>query len=224
MLTSCSAHPCRDRSITSGPLDERPDVLGYLLRLARSALNHVTAAAAGEVLYVACGENGERSKTLCLRFYADSPQFEAATLSDEIGYGNAAGILFHKGMGPPPKPEATIEEIPDEGTVSDEAARNPITGLLEKTDETRHPTADMTQEEKEREAERMMALFDRMEKNPAMQLVENPMKDAVRSGKIDEWERSEQDKELQRIREQEAEDEAEAAKEISKWKKRMGQT
>lgn len=176
------------------------------------------------MLYVVCGENGERSKTHRLRFYTDSPQFEAATLSDEIGYGNAAGILFHKAMSPPPKPEATIEEIRDEGIVSAEAARNPISGLLQKTDETKHPMADVTQEEKEREAERMMALFDRMEKNPAMQLVENPMKDAVRSGKIDEWERSEQDKELQRIREQEAEDEAEAAKEISKWKKRMGQT
>ena len=147
---------------------------------------------------------------------------KAASLTGEIGYGNAAGILFHKGMGPPSKSEATIEEIPDAENVSTESPCNPITGLVQETDEPRHPMADMSQEEKEREAEKMMALFDRMEKNPAMQLMENPMKDAVRSGKIDDWEKSEGEKVLQNIREQEAQDEAEAAKEIMEWKKRMG--
>jgi hypothetical protein len=150
-----------------------------------------------------------------------TPCNAAAKLSDEIGYGNAAGILFHKGMGPPPKPQAKIGEIPDETDVPTDSLRNPITGLAQEEDEPEHPMADMTQEEKEREAERMMALFDRMDKNPAMQLVENPMKDAVQSGKIDEWERSEQEKELQRIREEEEADEAEAAKELLEWKNRM---
>ncbi|KAJ9113704.1 hypothetical protein QFC20_001727 [Naganishia adeliensis] len=171
-------------------------------------LNHMTAAAVGEVLWVLSGES-------------------ASKLTDEIGYGNAAGILFNKGMGLPPKPEATVEEIPDdpvqasEASIDEDVPRNPITGLEQAETEPRNPMADMTEEEKEREAERMMALFDRMERNPAMQLVENPMKDAVRSGKIEEWERSEQQQELERIREQEAIDEAEAAKEISEWKKRM---
>lgn len=125
-------------------------------------------------------------------------------------------------MAAPPQPAATVEEIPDEVEVPEDPLRNPITGLVQDTNEPRQPMADMTEEEKEREAERMMALFDRMEKNPAMQLVENPMKDAVRSGKMDAWERAETEKELQRIREQEAEDEAEAAKEVLAWKKRMG--
>lgn len=130
-------------------------------------------------------------------------------------------------MGLPPKPEATVEEIPDdpapaENDTDDGAPRNPITGLEQAEDEPKSTMADMTDEEKEREAERMMALFDRMERNPAMQLVENPMKEAVRSGKIEEWEKSEDERELQRIREQEAADEAEAAREVSEWKKRMG--
>lgn len=174
----------------------------------------------GELLYVACDETCEHS----VSWYpcdVDDFVFSAAKLSDEIGYGNAAGILFHKGMAPPPKPEAKIEEIPDETEAPTDPLRNPITGLVQEEDDAKHPMADMTQEEKEREAERMMALFDRMDKNPAMQLVENPMKDAVRSGKIDEWERSEQEKELQRIREEEEADEAEAAKELLEWKKRM---
>jgi hypothetical protein len=154
----------------------------------------------------------------------------ASKLTDEIGYGNAAGILFNKGMGLPQRPEATIEEIPDDplqasaASVEEDVPRNPITGLRQEETEPKNPMADMTGEEKEREAERMMALFDRMERNPAMRLVENPMKDAVRSGKIDDWERSEQQQELERIREQEAADEAEALKEISEWKKRTGKS
>lgn len=52
-------YPNRDRSTAAGPLEERSDVLGYMLRLSRSAINHVTAAAVGEVLWVICGENGE---------------------------------------------------------------------------------------------------------------------------------------------------------------------
>lgn len=155
---------------------------------------------------------------------------KASTMTTEIGYGNAAGVLFNKGMGLPPKPEATVEEIPDEPTTADETPmdedrpRNPITGLRQTADCPENPMAEMSQEEKEREAERLMALFDRMERNPAMKLVENPMKDAVRSGKIEEWEKSNQEQELQRIREQEAADEAEAAREVSDWKKRMGRS
>lgn len=188
----------------------------------------MTAAAVGEVLWVLSGESGELYLVLCCTpFPLKGPASVASKLTDEIGYGNAAGTLFNKGMGLPPKPEATVEEIPDDrvqaskASVEEDVPRNPITGLEQAETEPRNPMADMTEEEKEREAERMMALFDRMERNPAMQLVENPMKDAVRSGKIGEWERSEQQQELERIREQEAIDEAEAAKEISEWKKRM---
>lgn len=148
-------------------------------------------------------------------------------MTTEIGYGNAAGVLFNKGMGLPPKPEATVEEITEEPTQASakvDIPRDPISGLQQTGEVVKNPMADMSQEEKEREAERLMALFERMERNPAMQLVQNPMKDAVRSGKIDEWERTEQEQELQRIREQEAADEAEAAKEVANWKRRMGKS
>ncbi|KAJ9098671.1 hypothetical protein QFC21_004319 [Naganishia friedmannii] len=191
-----------DRSAGSLPFEERPDIIGYLLRLSRSAVNHVTASASGELLWTLCDED------------------------EEIGYGNAAGILFNKGMPLPPKREAKIEEIPDDYPAScnpePDPFRNPITGLQQQDAKTHHPMADMTEEEKEHEAEKMMALFDRMARNPTMQLVENPMKDAVRTGKIEEFERVEREREMEDIRKQEIEDQAEAEKEVADWKKRMG--
>jgi hypothetical protein len=127
-----------------------------------------------------------------------------------------------------PKREAKIEEMPEDNTASGisaiDSSRNPITGLQQEEDTTQYSTADMTEEEKEQEAEKMMALFDRMARNPTMQLVENPMKEAVRSGKIEEFERVEREKEMDEIRKQEQEDQAEAEKEIADWKKRMGKS
>ncbi|KAJ9094110.1 hypothetical protein QFC19_008062 [Naganishia cerealis] len=202
-----------DRSPASLPLEERPDVLGHLLRLSRSAVNHVTAGAAGELLWALCNED-------------DVEMIIASVLTEEIGYGNAAGILFNKGIPVPPARGAKIEEIPEDNAEPNVAepdfSRNPITGLYQPENISLDPIADMTEEEKEQEAEKMMALFDRMARNPTMQLVENPLKDAVRTGKIDEFEKLERDKELQELLKQEQEDEAEAEKEISDWKKRMG--
>ncbi|KAJ9122542.1 hypothetical protein QFC22_001971 [Naganishia vaughanmartiniae] len=197
-----------DRSAGSQPFEERSDVLGYLLRLSRSAVNHVTASAAGELLWTLCDE-------------------DASVLTEEIGYGNAAGILFNKGMPLPPKREAKIEEIPDDNAASNnpsDPSRNPITGLQQDENISQHPLDDMTEEEKEREAEKMMTLFDRMARNPTMQLAENPMKDAVRTGKIEEFESVEREKEMEEIRKQEVKDQAEAEKEIVDWKKRMGKS
>jgi hypothetical protein len=79
----------------------------------------------------------------------------------------------------------------------------------------------MTDEEKEREAERLFVTFERMEKNPAMKMMENPMKAAVERGDTERWEVEDARREIEQAKLQEEQDEAEAAKEIAEWKRRM---
>jgi hypothetical protein len=80
----------------------------------------------------------------------------------------------------------------------------------------------MTDEEKEREAERLFVLFDRMDKNPAMKMMENPMHAAVARGDTEKWEAEDAKKEIEEVERQEQIDEQEALKEITTWKQRMG--
>ena len=117
-------------------------------------------------------------------------------MSAEIGYGNAAGFLFHKGITQPPP--GNITEITDQvdgeqnaaspaapgsttapapapagGAISAEP-RHPITSLSDGPSANVNVRAaglsEMTPEEKEREAERLFVLFQRMEKNPVLSL------------------------------------------------------
>ena len=108
----------------------------------------------------------------------------ASTMSADIGYGNAAGFLFHKGI--TQKPSGTITEITEiddsAPSVSDTKsnasleARHPITSLTPDPSSSSAAAAaaagvaNMTQEEKEREAERLFVLFQRMERNPVLSL------------------------------------------------------
>ena len=154
----------------------------------------------------------------------------ANELIDQIGYGNAAGLLFRRGFSQgPPEREAKVEELEDdeeEDGSREKLPRDPITGLevdikatapastgsgssvgtsagglgigmgamgkggattatspasplASKLSATTGTTGtitpdsmiqEMTQEEKEREAERLMTLFQRMERNPAISL------------------------------------------------------
>lgn len=140
----------------------------------------------------------------------------------EIGYGNAAGLLFRLGMSvpQPPKQEARIEEIVDDDEPArSRTARDPITSLKPTTESTPSPLAGMTDEEKEREAERLFTLFDRMDRNPAMKMV-NPMEEAVRRGDIEKWDKADAEEEMRNLQIQEDLDEAEAMKEIAAWKAR----
>lgn len=166
----------------------------------------------------------------------------AAKLSSEIGYGNAAGLLFRKGLTGPP--EARIEELPDDLTTEDTTSgnktkisddRNPITSLKPPSTHQPDPLEGLTQEEKEREAERLFVLFDRMERNPVISAqagggggggkgVSVTAKDIMR-GKLERGE-LEDDKEAERERkemeDQEKKDEEEVAAEMKRYRERMG--
>ncbi|KAF8709665.1 Guanine nucleotide exchange factor synembryn, partial [Rhizoctonia solani] len=89
-------------------------------------------------------------------------------LSAAIGYGNAAGHLYNKGIMAPPPASSGGGDI------------NPITGTREAP--SGPSLSEMTDEEKQREAEKLFVLFDRMER---MGMAKNPIREAFQSGKFE---------------------------------------
>lgn len=92
---------------------------------------------------------------------------DASILASQVGYGNCAGFLFNKGIMAPPTglTDAQGEAI------------NPITGIRNKPRDD--DEIEMTEEEKEREAEKLFVLFDRLEKKG---MVVNPVRKAFQDG------------------------------------------
>lgn len=196
-----------DRSPGSTPLEKRWTLSGHLLRLMKASNYPHLSVSAGEVIWNICDR-------------------DAGILTREVGYGNVAGLLFSKGIASPTESPSSsdgprIEELlDDDAEISPPIARNPMTGLQALEDSV-PAGADMTQEEKEREAERLMHLFERMERNPAMKVMENPMKEMVRSGKMETWEKDAEEKERKRLEMEEEGEEEEALRELAQYKKRM---
>jgi hypothetical protein len=92
-------------------------------------------------------------------------------LISQVGYGNVAGFLFNKGIitGPP-----TSGDAPGP-TDSSGPQINPITGAVQEE----RPEIEMTEEEREREAERLFVLFDRLERTGAVPPDANPVRRAI---------------------------------------------
>jgi len=146
----------------TSPLEARPDILGRCLRLLGSVYHVNLKKAVGEMMYVMC----------------DS---DASVLASQVGYGNVAGFLYSKGvMNPPPHPSNSSNATYGPLTSSTGAPINPITGIAQQ------PTTvgDMTDEEKEREAEKLFILFDRLEKSGAIKPDQNPIRKAAEQGKL----------------------------------------
>ena len=176
-------------------------------------------------------------------------KLKAATeLCAEIGYGNAAGLLFQKGITQPPP--GRITELPSTSTnkplppsptrrpapasparSGKGKERHPITALQ---DGAGPPLSDMTQEEKEREAEKLFVLFERMEKNPVISIksdgaeggkkvgVNDLMRGKLDSGELEQWENKDAEEEARRKEAEDKKDEEEALREIEAYRKRMG--
>ncbi|KAJ3873519.1 guanine nucleotide exchange factor [Lentinula edodes] len=132
--------PNLDRSY---PLDERDDFLGKCIRLLGSVYHLRLKATVGEMLYAAC-------------------DCDPSILSSLIGYGHVAGFLFNKGILSAPPP-------PSNDPHSSQRVVNPITG----TYDTMPPgglnshIAEMTEEEKEIEMDKLFVLFDRLDRSGA---------------------------------------------------------
>ena len=105
--------------------------------------------------------------------------FTATTLSALVGYGNVAGYLFNKGIlsAPPPNTSTTNPSL----TTSSGQPINPITGTTERP---KPDAPEMTEEEKEREMEKLFVLFDRLEKTGNLPREQNPIRKAIQEGKL----------------------------------------
>lgn len=106
---------------------------------------------------------------------------DASKFVRNIGYGHAAGYLMTHQI-----------SLPEELTADAQAGRkngpgvevNPITGQRLES-EPQVPLPEMTEEEKEREAERLFVLFERLKATGVVD-VENPVKRMQQSGRFEE--------------------------------------
>lgn len=161
----------RDRT---QPLEKRDDLLGRLIRLMGSVYYPRLKDSVGNILFQICDGDGA--------FFVPSSSCNkinttptASTLSAQIGYGNSAGFLFNRGILAPPGSNPDGEEDSD---------INPITGL--RNSKQRNEALDeMTEEEKEREAERLFVLFERLRATGVVD-IKNPVQQAIDEGRFEE--------------------------------------
>ncbi|KAI1854193.1 hypothetical protein JX265_000597 [Neoarthrinium moseri] len=107
----------------------------------------------------------------------DMSDKDASKFVDNVGYGFASGFLFNRNL---PIPQNAQEAFANAGS----RPVNPVTGQF--LDSERHPAApEMTDEEKEREAERLFVLFERLRANGIIS-AENPVRVAQQSGRFEE--------------------------------------
>ena len=145
---------------------------------------------------------------------------QATKMTAEIGYGPCAGFLMQTGQmhSLPGAPAAN-----GAGKVID-----PITGRalptaaeMAKEDEEAGLSA-MTEEEKEAEADRLFDMFERLDRTGVVK-VQNPMRQGVESGRIQELEEKE-DEERRRLAElEDAEAETVVEREMKTFRERRQQ-
>ncbi|GAA5919980.1 hypothetical protein JCM6882_004145 [Rhodosporidiobolus microsporus] len=186
--------PTLDRSL---PLDRHTSLSGHLVRLLNSILLPNTAYGVGEFLY-------------------NLADRDPLTLVRGIGYGNASGFLQNRGeLIPPP----AGEEASEQGGAADGTkprVLNPITGAYEQEDDP--DFVPMSEEEKEREAERLYTLFERMARTGVIS-TENPVDKARAEGRFEETSEA-REKELERLRKEDDELEEEVERDMKEWKER----
>ena len=168
-----------------------------------------TAYGVGELIYNLCDRN-------------------PTTLCTTIGYGNASGFLQNRGeLIPPPAMSTKKTKSSSTGTSSPRPSGswdrpkstrpvNPITGAFDVPADSK--AVEMTEEEKQREAERLYVLFDRMAKSGVME-VENPVRKAGTEGRFVETS-EEQEETIRVMRKQEEEDELAVARDLKAYKER----
>ncbi|GES77560.1 guanine nucleotide exchange factor [Rhizophagus clarus] len=146
----------------SKPLEKGDSFSAKLIRIMVSVMLPNLKDSISELLFILCDK-------------------DANLFVHHVGYGNAAGFLLSKNIMISPSSSNTSH--------SDKPI-NPITGQY---CENEPPSlSNMTDEEKEREAERLFVLFERLKKTGVMDVV-NPIEEAIKSGKIQEYEEKDDD-------------------------------
>lgn len=176
-------------------LDARLDLTGILIRLMSCSLYPRSARASGELLLAIC-------------------EGQATKMTAEIGYGPCAGFLMQTGQ---------LHSLPSQAiSTASGKVIDPVTGKEQQSqdqmdEEDRRTGLLMSDEEKEAEAERLFTLFDRMDRNGILK-VQNPISQAVGSGKIQEIEEEQEVKERQRLAQEEEEIESTVEREMKAFR------
>ncbi|KAI8946368.1 guanine nucleotide exchange factor [Xylaria longipes] len=105
---------------------------------------------------------------------------DASKFVENVGYGFASGFLYNRNISIP----QNASEAFSNDTGSSSRPINPITGQF--LDLERHADLpEMTEDEREREAEKLFVLFQRLQANGIIS-VENPIRTAVEEGRFEE--------------------------------------
>jgi len=150
------------------PLGTDATLPSRLLRLTLSPLTPMLRENIASLLYELSDEDPEK-------------------LVANIGYGYAAGFLSTRGIEVPVSAMATTASTEaEEGADAGSGVRvdiNPVTGQRRDKEDV-DDLPEMTEEEKEREAERLFVLFERLRATGVVD-VENPVTKAMREGQFD---------------------------------------
>ncbi|KAK0731334.1 guanine nucleotide exchange factor [Lasiosphaeris hirsuta] len=119
-----------------------------------------------------------RFREVILALFFNMSDKDASTFVNNVGYGYAAGFLFQNNI---LMPDSANEMQTAEGSGR---PVNPITGQFIDVEKFAD-LPDMTGEEKEREAERLFVLFERLKKSGIIS-VQNPVEQAVQEGRFEE--------------------------------------
>ncbi|MCJ1455018.1 hypothetical protein MMC28_005372 [Mycoblastus sanguinarius] len=144
------------------PLGKSDSLPSYLLRLSTSPVAQQLREGVSSLLFELSSKN-------------------ATTFVRNVGYGFAAGFLMTHNL-----PMPSGEDLGEKITIVGGREINPITGQM-KDMEPRDNGPEMTDEEKEREAERLFVLFERLKATGVMEVV-NPVEQAAREGRFEEVE------------------------------------
>ncbi|KAI1054163.1 hypothetical protein LB506_010325 [Fusarium annulatum] len=106
---------------------------------------------------------------------------DASKFVENVGYGFASGFLFQNNI---PIPASVAEAHGAGDAAKAQKPVNPVTGQFVDAEKP-VDEPEMTEEEKEREAERLFVLFERLKKTGIID-VQNPVEAAVREGRFRE--------------------------------------
>ncbi|KAK9493789.1 guanine nucleotide exchange factor [Lipomyces doorenjongii] len=120
-----------------------------------------------------------RSREVIYQLMWDASDHDVHKFIYHIGFGYAIGYIMSHEIA---VPEDILREIAP-NVPSDNI--NPVTGQRVENEDQSPSLANMTEDEKEREAERLFVLFERMRANGIIK-VENPVRTAVESGQLQE--------------------------------------
>ncbi|KAM0253205.1 hypothetical protein ACHAP5_000677 [Fusarium lateritium] len=143
--------------------EDRKDVLGKGDNLSAKLLKNYNNALA------------PNTRNMIQHLFFDLSEKDASKFVENVGYGLASGFLFQNNI---PVPASVSGD--DGEAASSKKPVNPITGQFVE-DEKPVDMPEMTEEEKEREAERLFVLFERLKATGVVD-IQNPVEAAAREG------------------------------------------